>query len=215
LDLCGGTGSWSKPYAEAGYTVHLITLPEFDITRSYVENGVIYFPRQIGHALEVPARDVYGVLAAPPCTKFSKAAWSIKKADRDFREGMRCVRACIEIIWGIQENGAPLAFWALENPMGYLYNFLGQPAYYFQPWWFREIDGKRTKRTALWGYFNKPRRTVHVRDFPYISSHSRPAGDGTCDRERLNKHWGRMSAEERAETSEYFARAFFEANNFI
>ena len=28
LDLCGGTGSWSRPYKEAGYDVRLITLPE-------------------------------------------------------------------------------------------------------------------------------------------------------------------------------------------
>ena len=31
LDLCGGTGSWSKPYKEAGYDVKLITLPEYDV----------------------------------------------------------------------------------------------------------------------------------------------------------------------------------------
>lgn len=28
LDLCGGTGAWSRPYKEAGYDVRLITLPE-------------------------------------------------------------------------------------------------------------------------------------------------------------------------------------------
>ena len=31
LDLCGGTGSWSKPYKDAGYDVRVITLPEYDI----------------------------------------------------------------------------------------------------------------------------------------------------------------------------------------
>jgi len=44
LDLCGGTGAWSKPYKEAGYDVRLITLPDYDIlnyfTRlRYFENG--------------------------------------------------------------------------------------------------------------------------------------------------------------------------------
>lgn len=199
LDLCGGTGSWAKPYKDAGYDVRTITLPEHDIRDEKLQQELI-------------ALKPYGILAAPPCTKFSKAAWQVKKADRDFKEGMECVRACLNVIWGVQEQGAPLAFWALENPMGYLYNFLGKPAYYFQPWWFGETDGKRTKRTALWGYFNEPRRTVRVRDFPYISPHSRPAGDGTCDKERINKHWGGMSVEERAKTSEYFARAFYEAN---
>ena len=33
LDLCGGTGAWSKPYKDAGYEVHVLTLPECDITR--------------------------------------------------------------------------------------------------------------------------------------------------------------------------------------
>ena len=32
LDLCGGSGSWSKPYVEAGYDVRLITLPDYDVT---------------------------------------------------------------------------------------------------------------------------------------------------------------------------------------
>lgn len=31
LDLCGGTGSWSKPYKDAGYDVRIITLPEHDV----------------------------------------------------------------------------------------------------------------------------------------------------------------------------------------
>ena len=32
LDLCGGTGSWSKAYKDAGYDVRLITLPDHDVT---------------------------------------------------------------------------------------------------------------------------------------------------------------------------------------
>ena len=32
LDLCGGTGAWSKPYANAGYDVRVITLPDYDVT---------------------------------------------------------------------------------------------------------------------------------------------------------------------------------------
>lgn len=55
LDLCGGTGSWSRPYKEAGYDVRVITLPEYDVT-SYIAPD-----------------NVYGILAAPPCTEFSLA----------------------------------------------------------------------------------------------------------------------------------------------
>lgn len=34
LDLCGGTGSWSKYYKEAGYDVRVITLPDYNVRLS-------------------------------------------------------------------------------------------------------------------------------------------------------------------------------------
>ena len=189
LDLCGGTGAWSRPYKEAGYDVRLITLPDVDV-RTYI-----------------PPDNVYGILAAPPCTKFSKACWNIKKKDRDFKSGMIEVRACLNIIWAIQENGVPLKFWALENPMGYLYNFLGYPRFYFQPWQFGETGFMATKRTALWGYFNSPVKTVRKRTIPFINSHSQA-------KKQLpeNKEWYSASAQKRAITPAGFAKAFYEAN---
>lgn len=197
LDLCGGTGSWSKPYKDAGYDVRLITLPLFDVTDPYVIEQCI-------------ALKPYGILAAPPCTKFSRAAWNLKKKDRDFREGMRCVRACMEIIWGVQENAAPLAFWAMENPQGYLYNFMGYPYHHSQPWMYGDDTFLRTKRNALWGYFNPPARTVFKRTFPFISP--RTSKRDAVDKERENKAWYKASAANRAKTSEKFAEAFYKAN---
>jgi hypothetical protein len=38
LDLCGGTGSWGKPYREAGYDVRLITLPEYKNPVGYLRH---------------------------------------------------------------------------------------------------------------------------------------------------------------------------------
>lgn len=41
LDLCGGTGSWSRPYVEAGYDVRVITLPSHNILKlRYVEKKI-------------------------------------------------------------------------------------------------------------------------------------------------------------------------------
>ena len=40
LDLCGGTGAWSKPYADAGYDVRVITLPEWDVNDGIARNMV-------------------------------------------------------------------------------------------------------------------------------------------------------------------------------
>jgi len=48
LDLCGGTGSWSRPWKLAGYDVRNITLPDYDV--------LTYEPPD----------NVYGILAAPP-----------------------------------------------------------------------------------------------------------------------------------------------------
>lgn len=197
LDLCGGTGSWSKPYRAAGYDVRVITLPMFDVTDpDVVEQCVALKP--------------YGILAAPPCTKFSRAAWNLKKSDRDFKEGMRCVRSCMEIIWKVQENAAPLAFWAMENPQGYLYNFMGYPFFWFQPWMFGEKGFLATKRIALWGYFKKPIKNTRKRTMPFISPHT--SKRDKVDKQRENHAWYKASAEDRAKTPEGFAQAFFEAN---
>lgn len=48
LDLCGGTGSWSRPWQLNGYDVRIITLPVYDVL-TYE-----------------PPYNVWGILAAPP-----------------------------------------------------------------------------------------------------------------------------------------------------
>jgi site-specific DNA-cytosine methylase len=144
LDLCGGTGAWSKPYKDAGYDVRLITLPNYDV-RTY----------------QAP-ENVYGILAAPPCTMFSFARTRAKKP-RDLKEGMEIVNACLKIIWQCQyeynqkQTGykTSLKFWALENPNGFLKYFLGKPAFVFQPY---EFDDPYSKLTHLWGWFNEPHK---------------------------------------------------------
>lgn len=104
LDLCGGTGSWSKPYQEAGYDVRIITLPDYDV-RTYI-----------------PPDNVYGILAAPPCTEFSLLNCKAEPRKRDEAAGMEIVNACLQII-----NQCNPHFWALENPRGHLRKYLGMP----------------------------------------------------------------------------------------
>jgi site-specific DNA-cytosine methylase len=189
LDLCGGTGAWSKPYKDAGYDVRVITLPMFDVTDPYIIEQCIRLKP-------------YGILAAPPCTIFSKANWRKSKEQRNYTEGMKTVISCLNIIWGVQQDGAPLKFWALENPEGYLYNHLGYPYYKFQPWQFGEIGMLATKRTSLWGFFKKPKKMISKRPLllvPHI-------------KERQNHKWYGASAKERAITPAGFAKAFFKAN---
>lgn len=146
LDLCGGSGSWSRPYRLAGYDVRLITLPDYDV-RTYQ-----------------PPDHVYGILAAPPCAEFSLAKNGSRRT-RDLAAGMECVEACLQIIWQCQKT-EKLQFWALENPVGLLRRFMGRPPYTFYQWWFGDLG---IKRTDLWGYFNAPKQQVHKRpDDPYF-----------------------------------------------
>jgi len=162
LDLCGGTGSWARPWKQAGYDVFTITLPKYDVTRTIMNPFSIIFRGAPKEYLCVPIKYIYGVLAAPPCTMFSFARTNAK-TPRDLQEGMKCVRACLDIIWKIMEvkqdtskKTTLLKFWALENPYhGFLKKFLGKPVFVFDPWEFG--DGYQ-KRTALWGHFNEPKK---------------------------------------------------------
>jgi len=185
LDLCGGTGSWSKPYRDAGYDVRNITLPEHDV-RFYL-----------------PPKNVYGILVAPPCTMFSLARTRAKKP-RDFKEGMEIVVACLNIIWQCRYKNK-LKFWALENPMGYLRQFLGNPVFTFDPCDFG--DGY-TKKTDLWGYFKIPKKipinlTKEEIERCKINNRKLPS---------ISDFTGSKQFAKRAITPAGFATEFFKAN---
>ena len=190
LDLCGGTGSWSRPYKEAGYDVRLITLPEYDV-RYYT-----------------PPRDVYGILAAPPCTEFSKAKGSIP---RDFDTAVEIMVACLQIIWTCRKRKR-LAFWALENPVGFMRQFLGRPHFTFEQWQFGDWG---IKPTDIWGYFKEPKATV--KECPGLlrvaygnKSHGNLLSAPSCPPEYARMGLDRAAI--RAITPPGFARAFFKAN---
>lgn len=130
LDLCGGSGNWSKPYKDAGYEVRLVDLPT-DV-------------RMVEH----PGCAVYGILAAPPCTVFASSGARWVRSKEQMIEGLGVVDACLRFVAVCKPH-----FWALENPVGKLKRYLGEPAMYFQPW---EYGDPYTKRTVLWGNFNRP-----------------------------------------------------------
>lgn len=197
LDLCGGTGSWSKPYKDAGYDVRLITLPDYDV-RFYV-----------------PPKNVYGILAAPPCTEFSKLNCIAAPRFRDEASGMEIVNACLDIICRCNP-----VFWALENPCGYLRNYLGDPAYSFQPWFFGD---PWTKLTDIWGNFQLPQRFYFSwSDVPKLDLYTRPNRSKPSFAYLHKSSWDNIpqlhfhkpcsDAEFRAMTPPGFAKAFFECN---
>lgn len=134
LDLCGGTGSWSEPYREAGYDVRIID--------PHASGGDVRLHELNG--------DVHGILAAPPCTHLSAsgARWWQRKGNSALLEALSIVDACIRIVAISKPQ-----WWALENPVGKLHRYLGAPRMHFDPC---DYGDPYTKRTSLWGDFNTP-----------------------------------------------------------
>ena len=133
LDLCGGTGAWSKPYQEAGYDVRLITLP----------NDV---------RLSTFTVKVHGILAAPPCDHLagSGARWWKGKGLNALYQALSIVDACLRFVIICEPQ-----WWCLENPVGRLSKFIGKPVFTFHPF---EYGDPYQKRTCLWGKFNIPKK---------------------------------------------------------
>ena len=191
LDLAGGSGAWSAPYKEAGYDVRLITLPGYDVT--------VYHP----------PKNVYGILAAPPCTEFSKARTRAKEP-RDLKKGMLIVKACLNIIWECrynpqyQKDGA-LKFWAFENPYNaFLQYFLGRPSFIFHPW---EFGDEYSKITALWGWFNLPKK---IKKEYILSKNDKQNNMGKY--KSILEITSSKQSDIRSVTPPGFAKAFFKAN---
>ena len=205
LDLCGGTGSWSRPYRDAGYDVRVITLPE---------NDVCMYKPPIERKMPF---DIYGILAAPPCTHFSNSGaqyWNEKDIDGRTRTDLAIVSACCRIILASDP-----VFWAIENPVGRLREWMGPAIYSFNPCDFGgylkpdEYTNKLapqdayTKKTLLWGNFKRPLKRPVMPIFVQAAN-----GDNYSP---INMATGGKSVTTktiRSQTPKGFARAFFEAN---
>lgn len=199
LHLCADMGSDSQPYRDAGY-------------------NVICIGSDIGVENYQPPKDVYGIIANPPCTHFSIAR-SVAKTPRDLREGMRLVKECLRIIWDCQydlpegKRRTTLKFWAIENPAtGMLKQFLGNPTYQYCP---SEFGAEFTKRTALWGYFNAPPKPFFLMNPLKNSSLASRRGEygnpifkykGTFEEKR------KQQMHDKSRCYLPFAKAFFEVN---
>lgn len=182
LDLCGGTGSWSKVYAENGYDVQIVD-PLAD------GNDVRLFKKL--------DREVHGILAAPPCTHLagSGARWWAGKGEEALLEALSVVDACLRIV---QVHNPQ--WWVLENPVGRLTQYLGKPKMYFHPYEYAGYSSDEeayTKKTCLWGNFTEPEKRP-MEPIHGSKLHKLPPSE---DRWRL-----------RSITPQGFAQAFFEFN---
>lgn len=197
LHLCADIGSDSKAYKDAGYDVRLIGK---DIG---IEN---YSPK---------GERIYGVIANPVCTEFSTARSNGKARNPEL--GMFLVEHCQRII-----KDANPKFWVIENPAkGVLKNYIGDPVMTYEPWHF---GSPWTKKTALWGNFNKPKIIYHKwEDVPKIEGlYTRPGRPKPSlafmhkNHKRFIREWDCFKVYDdmsfRSLCSQNFAKAFMEAN---
>lgn len=189
LSLFDFSGNWSQPYRDAGY--HVVQIDEklgFDILD-----------------FDVDLLDsVYGILAAPPCTDFSSSGaqyWPDKDLDGRTDYSLSLVDKVIDLVKFYMPK-----FWVIENPVGRLSKLrpsLGKPWYFnpneFAGWLVDPSSDQYTKKTGLWGSFNKPEK----KELPAIKGNS-----------PIMKLGGKSerTKELRSMTPKGFALAFYEAN---
>ena len=138
LSLCDYSGTWSKPYRDAGYDVIQVDLKHGHDIRDF----------------KVLPHPVRGILAAPPCTEFSVSGnrfWKEKDEDGRTAAALQLVDACMRIIVAHSPQ-----WWVLENPVGRLKHWIGPAKMYFNPC---DYGDPYTKKTGLWGHFSPP--TMH------------------------------------------------------
>lgn len=139
LSLFDYSGSWSAPYREAGHNVVQVDIKlGIDIlTWDYI-------------GLNRPD----GILIAVPCTDFAVSGaqwWPEKDADGRTAHSVSLVKKSLEIVNCFQPD-----WWALENPVGRIDKLVPElqqfGPWFFQPHWFGD---PYTKKTGLWGVFNR------------------------------------------------------------
>jgi hypothetical protein len=209
ISLFDYTGQWARPWAEAGYDVYT-----FDIKsgQDAMDFSIEWFANEYNFD-----KEIYAILAAPPCTTFSNSGTRWRKSRHDAKS-----KETVEEMWGAKaveqgfevpnEYGKELVaqtmrvieyfrpkVWALENPEGRIESQakLNDWRTGFQP---SNFGDPYTKRTLLWGKFNDDMPTANVEPTEGSKMHKMSPSD-----ER---------AAMRSETPEGFSYAFFMANNY-
>ena len=194
LSLFDYSGNWSKPYEDAGYNVIRVDAKHGDDVRLWpsgpADRGRL--PREFA---DIRDYDVHGILCAPPCTVFSGAGAKHPRDDQAIREGLETMSACFRIAYALRP-----AWFALENPVGKLSKWIGDPIMRFNPC---DYGDPYTKRTCLWGWFNTdlPKNPVEP---------ERVCAQGSWVQKLGGK--SERTKELRSMTPMGFARAFFQAN---
>lgn len=143
ISLYDYTGNWPEPYIKAGYPVILWDKKvEGDILSEEAWDGLMGY-----------SENIYGIIAAPPCTFFagSGARWWPNISDEALMEMI----ALVQIILVFKHQCPNLKFWVFENPVGRIEKLVPEIKP-FRKLTFNPCDygDPYTKKTILWGEFN-------------------------------------------------------------
>ena len=222
LSLCDYSGTWAKPYADAGHTVFLVdpkhrpadgedvwTFEDGMMRCSDTARGFLNLLRQ---GWVKPDFDV--ILAAPPCTDFASSGarwWADKDNDGRTDASVQIVHDILDIIDLVEPT-----VWALENPVGRIASLvpaLDKWKLIFNPCDYAgfadDPDSEAyTKKTCIWGRFNADLPTSPVEPVMYERGGKR----GSWMWANLGGNSARTK-ELRSNTPTGFSRAFFRANS--
>lgn len=209
------SGNWPRPYIDAGYPTMLwdykhegCILQQFSRLQGEIENAMEhgYIP--------------WGLIAAPPCTDISAAGaqfWGKKDvtpAPEPYGPDWSMTdyaSALVDIVL-ILRDLFPWKWWVIENPPGRMEAIVPHIAKHrslmFQPW---EFGDKTTKRTVLWGNFNRSlEKTIVEPEVVPITTRGRVYHSSAVWAKTGGKSEKTKTA--RSNTPAGFARAFFQAN---
>lgn len=187
LSLYDYSGIWSGPYRRAkDYRVVQVDIQHPPVMG---HKGLVVHDVRTWEMVPQLYEQVYGILAAPPCTVFAGSGARWHRTEQEMIDGISMVDAVLRMVYVLKPK-----FWALENPVGKLVRYLGKPRFYFDPC---DFGDPWTKKTCLWGEFNIPKLT------PVEPTEGSKMHLMAPSEERKNL---------RSATPEGFARAFFKAN---
>lgn len=236
LSLCDYSGQWAKPWREAGYTTILVD-PKHPPGVSVRADAMILFGGTVDDfrdsrlitKVKGMRQDIV-VLAAPPCTDFSRSGahtWEAKDLDGRTGESISIVMDCLRVVDDVKPR-----IWALENPIGRMQRLVpavGKAVCTVEPYQFADREDKsaysedtaigkflRTqwngepeyweayrKKTKLWGSFEKPVPNHSIEPIQYCEQGSwLMLLGGKSERTKAL----------RSMTPTGFARAFYERN---
>lgn len=198
ISLFDYSGSWSKPYKDAGFNVIQIDLKlGVDILKWNYK--------------KININSVFGILAAPPCTIYTKVSqhlWLKYNESGKTENSNNLVYKCLEIIQYFNPQ-----FWALENPPGRITKCIPELKNYRLLSFKAFVYGDPiSKHFIIYGNFNP----FLVRNQVKQQYRFKNIAKSWCD-DLVNyykdKYPGFTRQEIRSITPPGFAQAFFNANN--